>query len=29
MLMIAEYIRLLETYNSLLRVILYEDESWN
>lgn len=29
MLMIAEYIQLLETYNSLLRVILYEDESGN
>lgn len=29
MLMIAEYIQLLETYNSLLRVILYDDESWN
>lgn len=29
MLMIAEYIQLLETYNSLLRVILYENESWN
>ena len=29
MLMIAEYIQLLETYNSLLCVILYEDESWN